>query len=116
MASRPAASTSSSVERPVRGAAVDRRRSGDEREIAHPPQQPAGNARRAPRAARDLVPAVRRDADAKQARAAFNNVFELRLGIEVQPDGNAEAVTQWVREKAGARCGANQGKSEPDQS
>ena len=47
------------------------------REVAHAAQQPSGDARRAARAARDLVGAVRRDADAEHAGAAIDDLFEF---------------------------------------
>ena len=68
MASRGSDSAAASVSTPWTGAvdfergerlvgdgAVDRRRTGDGSEIAHAAQQPAGDARRAAGAARDLV-------------------------------------------------------------
>src|SRR5262245_37127802 len=94
------------MQRLVGGAPVDRVHAVDECEIAHPPQQPAGDARRAAGAARDLVGAVGRHADAENARAAIDDLFELRLGIEVEPDRNAEAVAQRIGEEARARGGA----------
>ena len=80
--------------------AVDRRRAADRSEIAHPAQQPAGDARRAAGAARDLVRAVGGDADAEHARAAIDDLFKLGLGIEIEPDRNAEAVAQRIGEQA----------------
>ena len=77
-------------------------------EVAHAPQQPAGDARRAARAARDLVGAVRRHADAEHARAAVDDQLELGLGIEVQPHRNAEAVAQRIGEQARAGRRADQ--------
>src|SRR5215468_7178999 len=61
--------------------AVDRGVAVDERKIAHPPQQPSRNARRAAGAARDLVGAVRADADAEHAGATIDDLFELGLRI-----------------------------------
>ena len=56
-------------QRLVGNGAIDRRRGGDGGEVAHPAQQPSGDARRAARAAGDLVGAVGGDADAEHARA-----------------------------------------------
>ncbi len=79
-------------------------------EVAHPAQQPAGDARRAARAPRDLVGAVGRHADAEHARAAIDDELELGLGIEVEPHRDAETVAQRVGEEAGARCRPHQGE------
>src|SRR5262249_13586488 len=77
-------------------------------EIAHAAQQAAGDARRSTRAARDLVGAVLAYSDAEHAGAAGNDLLELSLGIEIEPDRNAEAITQRIGEQAGARGGADQ--------
>ena len=81
---------------------------GGRREIAHPAQQPAGDARRAARAARDLVGAVRRHADIEHARAAGHDLLEFLHGVEIQPHRNAEAVAQRIGQQAGARRRADQ--------
>ena len=108
MASRPAASTSSSSS--ARSASVRSIVSApaDMGEVAHAAQQPPGDARRAARAPRDLVGAVRRHADAEHARAAVDDLLELGLGIEIEPHRNAEAVAQRIGEQARARGGADQ--------
>src|SRR6185436_7942749 len=49
---------------------------------------------RAARAARDLVGAICCHADAKHAGATVDDLLELGLGIEIEPDRNAEAVAQ----------------------
>ena len=85
-------------------------------EVAHAAQQPAGDARRAARAPRDLVGAVGRDADAEHARAAIDDLLELLLGIEIQPHRNAEAVAQRIGQQAGARGGADQRERRRDRS
>ena len=79
-------------------------------EIAHPPQQPAGDARRAARAARDLVGAVRGHADLEHAGAAGDDLLQFFLGVEIEPHRNAEAIAQGIGEKARARGGADQGE------
>ena len=62
-----------------------------------------------PRArARDLVRAIGRHADAEHAGAAIDDQLELRRGIEVEPDRDAEAVAQRIGEQPGARGGADQ--------
>ena len=76
----------------------------DRCEIAHAAQEPPGDARGAARAARDLVRTVGGDADAEHAGAAIDDLLQLRLGIEVEPDRNAEPVAQRVGEQARA-CG-----------
>ena len=76
-------------------------------EVAHPAQQTPGDTRRAARAARDLVGAVRRHADAQYAGAAIDNLFQLAFRIEIQPHRNAEAVAQRIGQQAGARGGAH---------
>jgi len=64
MASRPAASTSSALSALFGDGSVDRGgRSAAEANHPDPPQQPAGDTRRAAGAARDFVGAVRRHAD-----------------------------------------------------
>ena len=108
MASRPAASTSSWPSARSATARSIVAVAGDQREVAHAAQQPAGDARRAAGAARDLVGAVRRHADAEHARAAVDDLLELGLGVEVEPDRDAEAVAQRIGEQARARGGADQ--------
>src|SRR5262249_58169824 len=90
------------------GGGGGRAAASDGSETAHAPQQPAGDARRPARAPRDLVAAVRRDLDAEHARAAAHDLFELGLGIEIEPDRDAESVAQRRREETGARRGADQ--------
>ena len=62
-----------------------------------------------PRARRaiSLAPSARH-ADAEHAGAALDDLFELFLGIEIQPHRNAEAVAQRRGEQARARGGADQ--------
>ena len=47
-------------------------------------------------------------ADAEHARAAVDDQLELGLGVEVEPDRNAEAVAQRRGQKPGARGRADQ--------
>jgi len=44
-----------------------------------------------------------RHADAEHPRAAIDDLLEIGLGIEVEPNRNAEAIAQWIGKKAGAR-------------
>ena len=90
--------------------AIDRfgiRRGG---EIAHPPQQPTGDARRATRAACDLVGAVRGHADLEHAGAAGDDLLQFFLGIEIEPHRDPEAITQRIGQEPCARRGADQGE------
>src|SRR5882672_10138767 len=97
-------------QRAVRHLAVDRRRLADQREIPHPPQQPAGDARRAAGATSDLVATVGRHADAEHAGAAIDDQLKLGLGVEIEPDRNAETVAQRVGEEAGPGGGPDEGE------
>ena len=63
-------------------------------EIAHPAQQPAGDARRAARAARDLARPLLRHGDLQHPRAAPDDVEQFVLRIEIEPHRNAEAIAQ----------------------
>ena len=65
------------VERAVGGPGVDLGHAGGMREIADPAEQPAGDARRAARAAGDLVGAVLGDRGIEQARGAAHDLLEL---------------------------------------
>ena len=56
----------------------------------------------------DLVGAIRRHADAEHARAAVDDLLQLRLGIKIEPHRNAETVAQRIGEQARARGGADQ--------
>ncbi len=95
-------------QRAVGDLAVDRLRAVDMGEVAHAPQQTPRDARRAARAPCDLVGAIRSHAQAQHARAARDDQFQLRLGVEVQPHRNAEAVAQRIGQEPGARGGADQ--------
>ena len=108
MASKPAASTSSALSALSAIAPVDRGGVGDGRKIPHPPKQPSGNARGAASAAGDFVGAVRRHADPEHTGAAGDDLFQLFLGVEVQPDRNAKTVAQRIGQKPRARGGAHQ--------
>ena len=59
------------------------------------------------RRAISLAPSARH-ADAEHARAAVDDQLELRLGVEIQPHRNAEAVAQRIGEQPRARGRADQ--------
>src|SRR6266853_1095684 len=88
MASSPAASTSSSVSA----------RSAAPRSIILAPATSAKS-----RTPRNLIRALRRDADTQHARAAIDDVLELRLRVEIQSHGYAETVAQRIGEEPRAR-------------
>ncbi len=95
-------------QRPVGDLGGDHLRLGHGGEVAHPAQQAAGDARRAARAARDLGRTVRADGHLEHAGAAGDDQFELGVGVEVEPHGDAEAVAQRRGQQARARGGADQ--------
>ena len=63
-------------------------------EVAHPAQQPPGDARRAAGAAGDLGAAVRREVEVELAGAAADDPLQLLGRVEDQPQRDAEAVAQ----------------------
>ena len=108
MASSPAASTSSAA------SAL----SATARSIAAAPSTDAkSRTRRNSRPAMRGVPRARRAIslapsavifDAEHAGAAIDDLLQLRLGVEIQPHRNAEAVAQRIGQKPGAGGGADQ--------
>ena len=68
--------------------------------IAHAPQQPVGDARRAARAARDLEAAFRVERHVEEARRAAHDLGELFGAVELEPGDDAEAVAQRVGQQA----------------
>jgi hypothetical protein len=94
--------------RAIGDSAVNRSRLADEGEIAAPAQQPAGNARRAAGAPRDLVCAVGSDRDAEHARAAVDDQFKLRRAVEIEPDRDSETVAQRICQQARPGGGTDQ--------
>ncbi len=78
--------------------------------VPNPAQQAVGNARRAARAAGDLVGAIFGDVGAQQPGRAQHDALKLVGLVELQPRDNAEAVTQRVGEHAGPGGGAHQGE------
>ena len=80
----------------------DFRGAADRGEVAHAAKQPPGDARRAAGAAGDLPGAVIGDRRAEDARAAADDRLELVVGVEIEPDRNAEAVAKRRRQQARA--------------
>src|SRR3712207_9060420 len=62
-------------------------------------EEPPGDARSPAGAPRDLVRAFLGHAHAEEARAPRHDVLELRLGVKVEPDRDAEAVAQRRRQE-----------------
>src|SRR3974390_3803552 len=71
------------AERMVGELAVDRLGAIDMGEIAHPPQQPGGDARGAARTPRDLVGTVDGHANTENAGAAVDDLLELGLAVKI---------------------------------
>ena len=63
-------------------------------EVAHPAQQPPGDARGAARPPRDLAGAVLGQREAEQARGAADDLLQLLDRVESEPDRDAEPVAQ----------------------
>ncbi len=80
-------------------------------EIADLPEQTTGDPRRASRAARDLLGAVRRHVDAEQPRRAAHDQLQLLDRVEVQPDRNPEAVAKRGSEETLPGRRADQGET-----
>ena len=76
--------------------------------VAHPAQQPVGNARRAARAPRNLKAARIIGGHMEQAGAAAHDARQLFGGVELQPRHDAKAVAQRVGQHAGAGGGTHQ--------
>ena len=76
--------------------------------IAHPPQKPVRDTRRAARAACDLDRALGFDGDLEQLGRAGDDARELLGGVELQPGNDPEAVAQRVGQHASARGRADQ--------
>src|SRR6185312_964522 len=69
-------------------------------EVAHAAEQAPGDARRAARAACDLVGAVLTDGSAEHARAARDDALKLLDVVEVEADRDAKTVAQRRRQQA----------------
>src|SRR5262249_1460297 len=72
--------------------------------VTHATQDAVRDPRRAARAARDLVSGVYLDLDAEDARAPADDRRQLLRVVVVEPEGEAEAVAERRRQKAGP-CG-----------
>ena len=77
-------------------------------EVAHPAQQPVGDAWRAARAARDLEAAFGVERHLEQAGRAANDLRQLLGAVELEPGDDAEAIAQRIGQHAGARGRADQ--------
>ena len=98
------------VERGVGGGGVDRRRAGDRGEIAHPAQQPGGDPGGAAGAPRDLAGAVILERHAQHPGAAPHDPLQFVDIVEVEPQRDAEALSQGIGDEAGARRRADEGE------
>ena len=102
MRSSPSPSTSRRLERLL----GDRERHGsvvaDLGDVAHAPQDPVRDARRAARAAGDLLGRLVLDLHAQDPRRAANDAREILGAVVVEPVRHAEAVAERRREEAGA--------------
>ena len=110
ISSRPIDVDVEQLERAVGERARDAFRPFDHGEIAHPPEQPPGDARRAARAPGDLVRAVGGERQADHSCAAGDNALQLLGGIKIEADRNAEPVAQRRSEEPGAGRRADQGE------
>jgi hypothetical protein len=77
-------------------------------EVAHPAQQPVGDARRAAGAAGDLGGAVRLGLDGEDLRRAADDVGQVLGRVVLQPLHDAEAIAQRRGQQPGARGRADQ--------
>ena len=77
-------------------------------EVAHPAQQPVGDAGGAPGPAGDLRGARRVDGDAEDAGGPHDDGLEVGGLVVVEPGDEAEAVAQRAGDQAGAGGGADQ--------
>ena len=79
----------------------------DGRKIAHPLEQTSRDARRAACSPCDFARAFAGEIEAQHARATFNDGKQLVCRIEIETNGNAEAVAQRRRDETGARGGTH---------
>src|SRR4051794_28875785 len=80
-------------------------------EVADPPEEPAGNARRAPRASGNLSGALVAQVYAQQSGSAADDLLELFDGVEVEPDRDSEAVAQRCSQQSLASRRADERKA-----
>src|SRR5690606_18260208 len=94
----------------VGGGLVDGPMAPDLGEVAHPTQEPVGDAGRAPGPAGDLVGAGGIDVDAEDARGADDDGLELVGVVVVEAGDQAEAVTQRAGDHPRAGGGPDEGE------
>ena len=82
----------------------------DHREIDHPAQEPAGDARSAAGAAGDLLGAVRGGVGPQQPRRPGDDLDELVHGVELEPGRDAEPLAERRGQQAEAGSGADEGE------
>src|SRR4051812_565105 len=85
--------------------------------VAHPAQQPVGDAGRAPGPPCDLATPVFLHGHLEDARGPFDDRLEVSGVVVVEPGDEAEAVAKGARDEAGAGGGADEGEVrdvEPD--
>ncbi len=80
-------------------------------EVAHPAQQPVGDARRAAAPARELVEAGGVGGDPEDLRRALDDARQLLGRIEIEPVDDAEARAQRRRDEPRPRRRADQGEA-----
>ena len=80
------------------------------RPVAHPAQQPVGDAGRAAGAQRDLAHGVLVGVDAEQPGRAVQDRHEVGGGVVVEVAGEAEAVAQRRRQQPRAGGGPDDGE------
>src|SRR5256885_10514465 len=93
-------------QRPIRRFPRDRAVAFDLREIAHPPQQSIGNARRASRPPRDLLRAALVDANAELSRRPPDDLLQVARGVVVEAadDATGAALRTGAESPAGGRA------------
>ena len=78
--------------------------------IAHPTQQPVGNARRTARAAGNFRGSPAIETDFQYLGGARHDMRQVRHLVKLQALHNAKAIAQGGCQQAGARSGPHQGK------
>src|SRR5207249_10926484 len=91
---------------PIGDPGIDLALAVDGGKIPHPAQKAAGNPRRAAGPARDLGRTAGRQLEIEEAGAAAPDALQLVGRIELQAQGDPEALAQWRGDKAGSSGGA----------
>ena len=78
--------------------------------VPDPAQHTVGDAGGAPGAAGDLHGPLRLDGDVQDPGAAGDDQGQLLRGVQLQPQGDAEAVPQWSGQLPGPGGGSDEGK------